>query len=53
MREVTASGQSVEEAVQSALEQLDTTRDQVEVDIVDEGKRDFWVFSGPSRQSSE
>ncbi|RYG73387.1 protein jag [Lentibacillus lipolyticus] len=39
MREITASGQTVEEAVQSALEQLDTTRDQVEVDIVDEGKR--------------
>ncbi|TRM11055.1 protein jag [Lentibacillus cibarius] len=39
MREVTASGQTVEEAVQSALEQLDTTRDQVEIEIVDEGKK--------------
>lgn len=39
MRQITASGQTVEEAVQTALEQLSTTRDQVEVEIVDEGKR--------------
>lgn len=39
MREVTASGQTVEQAVQSALEQLDTTRDQVEIAIIDEGKK--------------
>ncbi|MBO8155629.1 MAG: protein jag [Bacillaceae bacterium] len=39
MRQVTATGQSVEEAVQSALEKLDTTRDQVQVEIIDEGKK--------------
>lgn len=39
MREITASGQTVEEAVQSALEQLDTTRDHVEVEVIDEGKK--------------
>ncbi|MFC4558484.1 RNA-binding cell elongation regulator Jag/EloR [Virgibacillus kekensis] len=39
MREITASGQTVEIAVQSALEQLNTTRDQVEVDVIDEGKK--------------
>ncbi|MUV37944.1 Protein jag [Lentibacillus sp. JNUCC-1] len=39
MRELTASGQTVEEAVQSALEQLNTTRDQVEIDVIDEGKK--------------
>ncbi|HLR68777.1 RNA-binding cell elongation regulator Jag/EloR [Virgibacillus alimentarius] len=39
MREITASGQTVEEAVQSALEQLDTTRDQVDISIIDEGKK--------------
>lgn len=45
MREITASGQTVEEAVQSALEQLDTTEDQVEVTIIDEGKKGlFGVF---------
>ncbi len=39
MREITASGQTVEDAVKSALEQLQTTEDQVEIDIIDEGKR--------------
>jgi len=39
VNEITASGQTVEEAVQSAIEQLDTTRDQVEVSIIDEGKK--------------
>lgn len=39
MRQVTASGQTVDEAVNSALEQLQTTRDQVEVTVIDEGKR--------------
>lgn len=39
MKEVTASGQTVEEAVQSALGQLNTTRDQVEITVIDEGKK--------------
>lgn len=39
MREVTASGHTVEEAVQSALEQLNTTRDQAEIEVIDEGKK--------------
>ncbi|HEX6593319.1 MAG TPA: RNA-binding cell elongation regulator Jag/EloR [Bacillota bacterium] len=39
MREVTASGQTVEEAVQSALEQLNTTEDHVDIHIIDEGKK--------------
>ncbi|WP_068675956.1 RNA-binding cell elongation regulator Jag/EloR [Oceanobacillus sp. Castelsardo] len=39
MKEITASGQTVEEAVQSALEQLNTTKDQVEITIIDEGKK--------------
>ncbi|RKQ32975.1 RNA-binding cell elongation regulator Jag/EloR [Oceanobacillus halophilus] len=39
MREITASGHTVDEAVQSALEQLNTTRDQVEITIIDEGKK--------------
>lgn len=39
MREVTARGETVEEAINSALEQLQATRDQVEVNIIDEGKR--------------
>lgn len=43
---MTASGQTVEEAVQRALEQLDTTRDQVEVIIIDEGKKGFLGIFG-------
>src|SRR5690625_6501133 len=39
VREVTASGQTVEEAVESALEQLNTTRDEVEISIIDQGKK--------------
>ncbi|WP_077623773.1 RNA-binding cell elongation regulator Jag/EloR [Sediminibacillus massiliensis] len=39
MRQVTATGQTVEDAVQSALKQLNTIRDQVDVEIIDEGKK--------------
>ena len=46
MREITASGQTVEEAVQSALEQLNTTKDQVEIDIIDEGKKGIFGLFG-------
>lgn len=46
MRQVTASGQTVEEAVQTALEQLNTTRDQVEIDVIDEGKRGIFGLFG-------
>lgn len=46
MREVTASGQTVEEAVQSALEQLNVSRDQVEIEVIDEGKKGFLGLFG-------
>ena len=49
MKEVTASGQTVDEAVQSALEQLNLTKDQVEIDIIDEGKKGFLGIFGSSR----
>ncbi|RST70966.1 protein jag [Siminovitchia acidinfaciens] len=39
MRQVTATGSTVEEAVQSALAQLEATEDQVEIKVVDEGKK--------------
>lgn len=39
MREVTATGQTVDEAVESALAQLGTTRESTEITIVDEGKK--------------
>lgn len=46
MREVTATGQTVEEAVQSALKQLNTSRDQVDVEIIDEGKKGIFGLFG-------
>ncbi|MUK88135.1 KH domain-containing protein [Ornithinibacillus sp. L9] len=49
MRQVTASGQTVDEAVQSALEQLNTTKDQVEIEIIDEGKKGLLGVFGSKR----
>ncbi|WP_405098131.1 RNA-binding cell elongation regulator Jag/EloR [Oceanobacillus sp. FSL H7-0719] len=49
MKEITASGSTVEEAVQSALEQLNTTEDQVEIDIIDEGKKGILGLFGSKR----
>lgn len=49
MREITASGVTVEEAVQSALEQLNTTRDHVEVEVIDKGKKGLWGVFGTKR----
>lgn len=43
---ITAKGQTVEKAVQEALTQLEVLRDQVDVKIVDEGKRGFLGFLG-------
>ncbi len=39
MKQVTATGQTVEAAIKSALFKLDATEDQVNVDIIDEGKK--------------
>ncbi|MDQ0220939.1 protein jag [Peribacillus cavernae] len=50
MKQITATGQSVEEAVESALATLNTTRDRVEIEIVDEGKKGFFGLFG-SRQA--
>lgn len=44
MKEVTAVGQTVDAAVDSALAQLKTTKNQVEIIVVDEGKKDFSVL---------
>ncbi|MBD8005580.1 RNA-binding cell elongation regulator Jag/EloR [Bacillus norwichensis] len=46
MRQVTATGSTVEEAVQSALAQLETTEDQVEVNIIDQGKKGLFGLFG-------
>lgn len=46
MREVTASGKTVDEAVERALKQLDTTKENVEIKIIDEGKKGFFGIFG-------
>lgn len=43
---MTATGNTVEEAVQSALEQLQTSRDQVNIEVIDEGKKGFFGVFG-------
>jgi len=44
VREVTAKGRTVETAVESALAQLKTTKNQVEIIVVDRGKKGFLGF---------
>ncbi|RFU67256.1 protein jag [Peribacillus saganii] len=51
MKQITATGHSVEEAVGSALAQLNTTRDRVEIEILDEGKKGFLGLFG-ARQAA-
>jgi spoIIIJ-associated protein len=46
VKQVTATGQTVEEAVKSALAQLQTTKDRAEIDIVDEGKKGIFGIFG-------
>ena len=49
MKQVTASGQTVEDAVQSALQQLSITRDQANIEIIDEGKKGMFGIFGSKR----
>lgn len=44
MKQVTATGQTVEKAVEQALTELNTTRDKVDISIVDEGKKGIFGF---------
>jgi spoIIIJ-associated protein len=44
VKQITASGQTVEDAVQSALAQLNTTKERTDVEIVDEGKKGIFGF---------
>ena len=46
MKKITATGQSVETAVESALAQLNSTRDRVQIEIEDEGKRGLFGIFG-------
>ncbi|MBM7541360.1 RNA-binding cell elongation regulator Jag/EloR [Amphibacillus cookii] len=49
MKQVTASGQTVKDAVQSAIQQLNTTEDQVNIEIIDEGKKGMFGIFGAKR----
>ncbi|MEH7224760.1 RNA-binding cell elongation regulator Jag/EloR [Bacillus sp. JJ1566] len=46
MKQITATGQTVDEAVESALAQLSTTRDRTEIQIIDEGKKGIFGIFG-------
>jgi spoIIIJ-associated protein len=46
VKQVTATGQTVEEAVEEALAQLKTTKDRTEVVIIDEGKKGIFRIFG-------
>ncbi|MDP4156983.1 RNA-binding cell elongation regulator Jag/EloR [Neobacillus sp. PS3-12] len=46
MKQVTATGQTVKEAVAQALAQLNTTKDLTEVSIIDEGKKGIFGIFG-------
>ncbi|MFC4802308.1 RNA-binding cell elongation regulator Jag/EloR [Neobacillus sp. GCM10023253] len=46
MKQVTATGQTVEEAVESALAQLKTSKDRTEINIIDEGKKGIFGIFG-------
>lgn len=49
MREVTASGHTVEDAVQSALKQLNIEESKTEVEVIVEGKKGFLGLFGSTR----
>jgi spoIIIJ-associated protein len=46
VKRITATGQSVEAAVESALAQLNSTRDRVQIEIEDEGKKGLFGIFG-------
>lgn len=46
MKEITSTGSSVDEAIETALKQLKASRDEVEVRIIDEGKKGFLGIFG-------
>jgi spoIIIJ-associated protein len=46
VKQITATGQTVEEAVAQALAQLQTTKDRTEVSVIDEGKKGIFGIFG-------
>jgi len=46
VKQITATGQTVEEAVESALAQLQTTKDRTDIQIIDKGKKGIFGIFG-------
>jgi len=46
VKQITATGQTVEEAVESALAQLQTSKDRTETQVIDEGKKGIFGIFG-------
>lgn len=46
MKQIQVTGKTVEEAVSAALEQLQASRDQVEIKVLEESKKGFLGFGG-------
>jgi spoIIIJ-associated protein len=46
LKSIEVTGKTIDEAVESALRQLETTRDKVKVDIIDEGNKGLFGFIG-------
>lgn len=46
MKSIEITGKTIDEAVAQALEQLETTRDKVSVDVIDEGNKGLFGFIG-------
>ena len=49
MREITASGATVEEAIETALQQLNIPENRAEIEVIDEGKKGFLGLFGSVR----
>ncbi len=46
MKQVTGRGETIEQAIEQALQQLQTTKEKVEINIIDEGKKSFLGLFG-------
>jgi len=49
VREITASGETVDEAIESGLQQLKLPRERAEIEIIDEGRKGFLGIFGSVR----
>lgn len=46
MKQITATGPTVDEAVNSALKELNTTKEEIQIEVVDEGKKGIFGIFG-------